>query len=134
MKNEMVWVIKKGEYFVNPKFRALFSGITSGFTGYTNEQTMLKDLEILGADYYSEFINLRDIPDGKRIYDMVRIEDATFWVCGEIPINMQGLRNCLTPGRFYGLLYDQERDEYYFHDNQGNNVNYFLVVPGKFIQ
>jgi hypothetical protein len=119
---------------VNAKFKALFSGLTTGFTGYTNELAIKKDLDMLGEGYYSEYINLRDVPKGERIYDTVSIEDATFWVCGEIPIELQVLQNYLTPGKAYELLYDAIRDEYYFHDNQGNNTNYFLVVPGEFVQ
>lgn len=134
MFDQECWVIKKDKYYVNAKFKALFTGITTGFTGYTNEETMKKDLEKLSEGYYSEFVNLQDVPDGRRIYDKVSIKDAKFWVCGEIPIDLQGLQNCLTPGRAYGLLYDAIRDEYYFHDNQGNNANYFLVVPGEFVQ
>lgn len=62
------WVIKKGEYYVNAKFGALFTGITTGFTGYTNEETIKKDLEMMGEDYYSRYINLKDIPKGERVY------------------------------------------------------------------
>ncbi len=132
MKDEQCWVIKKGEYYVNPKYKALFTGQCTGFTFYSNEETMRKDLDMLREGYYSEYINLRDVPKGERIYDTVSIEDATFWVCGEIPIELQDLQDYLTPGKAYGLLYDAIRDEYYFHDNQGNNTNYFLVVPGEF--
>jgi hypothetical protein len=35
MQNEMVYVIKNEDgYYVNAKFRALFTGITGGFYGY----------------------------------------------------------------------------------------------------
>lgn len=68
MKDEQCWVIKKGKYYVNPKYKALFSGHATGFTGYTNKETMQKDLDMLGDGYYSEFINLRDVPDGERVY------------------------------------------------------------------
>lgn len=74
MQNEKVWVIKKGEYYVNAKFRALFSGRTTGFTGYTNELTMQKDLEKLGEGYYSEYVNFNDIPDGERFYEPGRYD------------------------------------------------------------
>jgi len=135
MFDQQCWVIKnKDGYFVNAKFGALFSGLTTGFVGYDDEERAMEDLDMLGEGYYSEYINLRDVPKGERIYDTVSIEDATFWVCGEIPIELQVLQNYLTPGKAYGLLYDAIRDEYYFHDNHGNNTNYFLVVPGEFVQ
>lgn len=72
MQDEMVWVIKKDGLFVNPKFRALFSGYTSGFTFYNNEETAKDKLDKLGGlndGYYIEYINLKNIPKGKRIYD-----------------------------------------------------------------
>lgn len=65
------WVIKKGEYYVNAKFGALFTGITTGFTGYTNEETMKKDLEMMGGleeGYYYEQVNTNEIPKGERVY------------------------------------------------------------------
>ncbi len=68
MPNEMVWVIKKGEYYVNPKYRALFTGHTDGFTFYSNEEIVKEKLAILDEGYYSEYINLRDIPEGERVY------------------------------------------------------------------
>lgn len=69
MFNQQCWVIKnKDGNYVNSDFRALFTGITTGFTGYTNEETMKKDLEMLGQEYYSEYINLKDVPKGKRVY------------------------------------------------------------------
>lgn len=68
MKNKC-WVIKnKDGYYVNPDFTALFTGKTTGFTGYINKATMQKDLEKLGAGYYAEYIDLKEIPKGKRIY------------------------------------------------------------------
>ncbi len=68
MFDQQCWVIKKDGYYVNAKFKALFSGLTTGFTGYTNEETIKKDLEKLGQGYYSEYINLKDVPKGKRVY------------------------------------------------------------------
>lgn len=69
MFDQQCWVIKNEDgYFVNAKFGVLFTGITTGFTAYTNEETMKKDLEMMGEDYYSRYINLKDIPKGERVY------------------------------------------------------------------
>jgi hypothetical protein len=69
MFDQQCWVIKNQDgYYVNAKFRALFSGITTGFTGYANKETMQKDLGRLGEGYHSEYINLKNIPKGKRVY------------------------------------------------------------------
>jgi hypothetical protein len=70
-QNQMVWVIKKGEYFVNADFRALFTGRASGFVGYSNKERMQKDLDKLGGSgegYYNEQVNLNTIPKGVRVY------------------------------------------------------------------
>lgn len=135
MQDEQCWVIKKGEYYVNANFGALFSGVTTGFIFYSSEdlaKEKLNKLDELDNRYYIEYMNLKDIPNGERVHVEVDIENARFWICGELPIELQGLKNCLTPGRAYGLLYNC--NEYYFYDNLGNNVNYFLIVPGKFVQ
>jgi hypothetical protein len=63
----MVWVIKKGEYYVNPNFRVLLTGHADGFICYNNKETMQRDLNVLGEGYYSEYIRYNDIPDGERI-------------------------------------------------------------------
>lgn len=63
-----VWVIKKDGYYVNANFKALFSGLCTGFTGYTNEDTMKEDLEMLGEGYYAEYIRYDEISDGERVY------------------------------------------------------------------
>jgi len=69
LKDEMCWVIKNQDgLFVNPKFRALFSGITSGFTGYVDENILKEDLEMLGEGYHCEYINYNEIPMGERVY------------------------------------------------------------------
>lgn len=69
MLNEFVWVIKNQDgYYVNAKFKALFTGHTTGFTFYSKKETMQKNLDTLGEGYYAEYINLKDIPDGKRVY------------------------------------------------------------------
>ena len=68
MFDQQCWVIKKGEYYINPDFKALFTGITTGFTAYTNKETMEKDLKMLGEEYYSKYINLKDVPKGERVY------------------------------------------------------------------
>lgn len=67
---EMVWVIKKGDYYVNPNFKALFTGRNvTGFTWWTNGQTALNKLEGLGEGYKVEYIDLDDIPlNGVRVY------------------------------------------------------------------
>lgn len=65
------WVIKKGEYFVNADFKALFTGRVTGFVGYSNKDRMQKDLDKLGGSgevYYSEQVNLNTIPKGVRVY------------------------------------------------------------------
>lgn len=70
MFDQQCWVIKnKDGYYVNPDFKALFTGITTGFTGYINKETMKKDLEMLGERYHAEYINLKDIPKGERVYE-----------------------------------------------------------------
>jgi hypothetical protein len=62
-------VIRNREgYFVNPKYGSLYTGITTGFMGHTREEEVKKSLEKLGEGYYAEFVNLNDIPNGKRIY------------------------------------------------------------------
>jgi hypothetical protein len=68
--NQQCWVIKKGKYYVNAGFKALFTGRTTGFVGYDKDKEgiMKKDLEMLGEGYYAEYINFREIPDGERIY------------------------------------------------------------------
>ena len=74
MQNEMVYVIKNQDgLFVNPKFRALFSGITSGFTFYGSEDLAREKLSRLGGldelnGCYLDYINLKDVPRGERIY------------------------------------------------------------------
>jgi hypothetical protein len=69
MQDKMVYVIKnENGYYVNPKFGALFSGITSGFIFYNNKDIIKQDLKKLNDKHYSEYINLKDIPRGKRIY------------------------------------------------------------------
>jgi len=69
MKDEQCWVIKKEGYYVNPKYRSLYTGIATGFTFYSSEETMKKNLEALGEGFHSDYINLKDVPDGERIYD-----------------------------------------------------------------
>lgn len=69
MPDEQCYVIKNEDgYYVNAKFRALFTGITSGFSGYGDENEARKDLERLGRGYHLEYINLKDVPKGERIY------------------------------------------------------------------
>lgn len=69
MFDQQCWVIKNEDgYFVNAKFGALFIGITTGFIAYDNEETARKDLDKLGREYYLEYINLKDIPKGERVY------------------------------------------------------------------
>lgn len=134
MKDEMIWVIKRGPYYVNPNFITFYTGLTTGFTAWTNKETMQKQLDRLDEGYYSEFVNYNSIPDGEKIYlEFEDIKDAEFWECGELG-EFESLRNCLTPGRMYGLLWDRKPKEYYFEDNLGNNVNYFLSVPGRFLR
>ena len=58
------------------------------------------------------------------------IEDATHWICSKVP---DYFYNCITVGKLYKLLYDEQRDEYYFYDDMGRNVNYFLTAPGRFV-
>ncbi len=68
-RQEMVWVIKNSRgYYVNPKFKALFTGRTSGFTAYTNEDLVIQYLNVLGEGYHSEYISRKDIPDGERVF------------------------------------------------------------------
>ena len=130
MFDELCWVIKKDNFYVNAKFNAFFTGITTGFTGYSNEETMQKDLQRLGEGYHAVYLNLKDVPRGERIYlEVDNIKDAKFWVCGEVP---EKLHHRLTPGRYYGLL--KKRTEYYFQDNLNNNASYFLTIAGKFVQ
>ena len=67
--DERVGVIKDRDgHFVNPKYQSLFTGLCTGFTGYTNEDALKKHLEMLGEGYYAEYINIREIPDGERVY------------------------------------------------------------------
>jgi hypothetical protein len=75
MQKESVWVIKneKGHY-INLRKRnhkyyltTSYTGITTGFAFYTNEETMKNDLNILGKGYHSEYISLKNIPNGERI-------------------------------------------------------------------
>lgn len=69
MFDQQCWVIRNEDgYFVNAKFGALFTGITTGFIVYNNEETARKDLDKLGREYYLEYINLKDIPKGERVY------------------------------------------------------------------
>lgn len=69
MPNQECWVIKNQDgYYVNPRFRALFSGHATGFTFFTIEETAKKRLGKLGEGYYLEYVNLNDIPDGERVY------------------------------------------------------------------
>ncbi|MFA6843706.1 MAG: hypothetical protein WCR33_04820 [Bacilli bacterium] len=69
LSNAMVYVIKKEDgLYVNAKFGALFTGRTSGFSGYGDKEEMKKDLEKLGDGYYGEYINLNEIPIGERVY------------------------------------------------------------------
>lgn len=75
MLNQMIWVIRRKQdgLFVNVRplkkgcFYTLYNGRTTGFAGYTSEDTMRKDLEILGGDFIGEYIGLNQIPRGKRI-------------------------------------------------------------------
>ncbi len=70
-RDERVWVIKNSEgYYVNPKFKALFSGLCSGFIFYDKdkEETIQKDLDMLGVGYHSEQVNLNEVADGVRVY------------------------------------------------------------------
>lgn len=70
MSSQRCWVIKNRDgLFVNADFGALFSGRTTGFTGYDSEARMKEDLERLGSGYYSEYIDLWSIPRGERVYD-----------------------------------------------------------------
>jgi len=69
MQDEMVWVIKnENGYFVNANFGALFTGRTSGFSGYGREEEMKKDLEKLGEGFKAKYINMNEIPRGERVY------------------------------------------------------------------
>ncbi len=69
MLDENVWVIRdKNGYFVNPNFKALFTGHATGFVFYTNEDIVRKKLDILGDGFYVEYVNLGDIPDGARVW------------------------------------------------------------------
>jgi len=69
MQQERCWVIKNQDnYYVNPKFKVLFTGLCTGFTGYTDKETMQKDLDMLGEGYYSEYIYYKNIPEGRRVY------------------------------------------------------------------
>ncbi len=69
LSDRQVWVIKNQDgYYVNPDFQVLFTGHTSGFITYSNKETMEEDLEMLGEGYYSEYININDIPKGERIF------------------------------------------------------------------
>jgi len=69
LKDEMCWVIKNQEgYYVNPKFGALFDGYTTGFVFYGKKEILKKNLKMLGEGYYSEYLNLKDVPQGERVY------------------------------------------------------------------
>lgn len=68
IEDEKVWVIKRGNYYVNPKYQSLYTGRATGFTFYSNEETMRKRLDELGEGYSCEYIGLNGIPDGERIY------------------------------------------------------------------
>ena len=69
IQDERCWVIKNEDgYYVNAKFRALFTGLCTGFTGYMNEDVMKKDLDMLGENYHAEYIWYKDIPEGERVY------------------------------------------------------------------
>ena len=70
-KSNQCWVIKKGEYYVNVGFKALFTGRTTGFVGYVSKEKMQRDLDRLGGvgeGYYCEQVDLSEIPLGERIY------------------------------------------------------------------
>ncbi|MCE5220169.1 MAG: hypothetical protein LLF98_02580 [Clostridium sp.] len=74
MLNKQVGVIRNQDgYFVNMRqikgghYYTLYNGITTGFTFYENKKTMDNDLKILGEGFYTEYISLKDIPDGIRI-------------------------------------------------------------------
>jgi len=79
MQDERVYVIRNSEgYFVNVRetkqgyYHTLYSGIPlsgkGSFKYYTNEDTVKKYLKMLGKGFYSEYINMGDIPEGVRIY------------------------------------------------------------------
>lgn len=68
MPNQQCWVIKKGKYFVNADFGALFTGRTTGFVGYSDKDRMQRDLDKLGKGFYSEQVDLNEIPKGIRVY------------------------------------------------------------------
>jgi len=71
LSNQQCWIIKKGEYYVNANFKALFTGRTSGFVGYIEKDRMQIDLDKLGGlekGYYCEQVNLNEVPRGERVY------------------------------------------------------------------
>lgn len=75
MLNQKIWVIRRKQdgLFVNVRplkkgcFYTLYNGRTTGFAGYTSEDTMRKDLEMLGEGFIEEYICFNDIPPGARV-------------------------------------------------------------------
>jgi hypothetical protein len=75
MPDEFVWVIRdRRGHYVNVRklkkghYYTTYDGVTTGFAFYNNEETIRRDLELLGMGFYSEYINLRSIPNGVRIH------------------------------------------------------------------
>jgi hypothetical protein len=75
MPDEYAWVIRDQRgHFVNVRklkkghYYTTYDGITTGFAYYNNEEIMKRDLELLGIGFCPEYINLRSIANGVRIY------------------------------------------------------------------
>jgi len=78
----MAYVIKDVEgNFISPKatergwYYLTYSGDTTGFTYYKNKQTMLyklNELNKLGNNFHWEYVNLKLIPIGKRINNILK--------------------------------------------------------------
>ena len=74
MPNRQEWVIKNQDgHFINVRrikkgyYYTRYTGVTTGFASYENEETMRKDLEMLGEGFRAEYIKLNEIPDGIRV-------------------------------------------------------------------
>ncbi len=77
MLNEKVGVIKnKDGHFVNVKqtdqghYCTFYTGISKigSLTFYSSKERMEEDLEILGEGFRAEYIYIKDIPEGVRVY------------------------------------------------------------------